>query len=461
MRWYIAVLLILLAALLLDAGLLAYSMYVLLGLLLLTRFLARSWINNLSAQRAVAPARRGDDGREEAERATGGLTADVGDRIKVRVTVTNGGRLPAPWVLLEDLLPPDALDRRFPRLKVKGQAAAHRHAVGRRDDDAGILRRMPDARLLPDRAAGNGERRPLRAASPLPRGRRADVPAGLPEDRAAGRLRPDLAAADRRRAHDPPPVRGSRRASPASAPTKLGDPLSRVHWRATARTGQLHSKVHEPSTLSGATVLLDFHSAGYPARGEPFRSELAVTAALALANAVYEMGQQVGLVTNGRDAADRLRLEGWRADPRTRQAARAAGRMSEESHRLRPQIVETRRGVEQLQRMRETLARVELSDGLTFADLITETTGRLPRDATIAAVLPDVTEATAAALGGLRRAGRAITVVLIQHDPNALETSYGRLIAEGVRDVRHLKEAAEVPDLCRRQVDRSAPYSVV
>ena len=88
---------------------------------------------------------------------------------------------------------------------------------------------------------------------------------------------------------------------------------------------RLHSKVHEPSTLSGATVLLDFHTAGYPVRGEPFRSELAVTAALSLANAVYEMGQQIGLVTNGRDAADRIRTEGWRTDPRTRRAARSTG----------------------------------------------------------------------------------------------------------------------------------------
>ena len=55
MRWYIAVVLILLAALLLDAGLLAYSMYVLLGLLLITRVLARSWINHLSATRTCAP----------------------------------------------------------------------------------------------------------------------------------------------------------------------------------------------------------------------------------------------------------------------------------------------------------------------------------------------------------------------------------------------------------------------
>jgi len=244
-------------------------------------------------------------------------------------------------------------------------------------------------------------------------------------------------------------------------PYELGDPLNRIHWRATARTGALHSKIHEPSTLAGATLLLDFHKAGYHERGEPFRSELAVTATLALANAVYEMGQQVGLVTNGRDAADRIRTEGGKTDPRTRQAARAVGAVKEESHRLQPLIVETRRGVEQLHRIRDTLARVELTDGLTFAELVTETTSRLPRDATIVAVLSDVPEGTAIALGGLRRAGRAITVVLIQHEENALETSYGRLIAEGIRDIRHLKSEDEVPDLCRKQVDRSAPYSVV
>ena len=32
---------------------------------------------------------------------------------------------------------------------------------------------------------------------------------------------------------------------------QAGDPLNRVHWRATARTGQLHSKVYEPSTVAG------------------------------------------------------------------------------------------------------------------------------------------------------------------------------------------------------------------
>ncbi len=104
-------------------------------------------------------------------------------------------------------------------------------------------------------------------------------------------------------------------------PYEAGDPLNRINWRATARTGALHSKVYEPSTVAGVTVLLDFHQASFDERHEPVRSELAVTMAASLANAVFEMGQQVGLVTNGRDAADRIRQEGWDFDFRSRSAA--------------------------------------------------------------------------------------------------------------------------------------------
>ena len=39
-----------------------------------------------------------------------------------------------------------------------------------------------------------------------------------------------------------------------------------------------------------------------------------------LTSAVYQLGQQVGLVTNGRDAIDRIRTEGWEHDFRTRDA---------------------------------------------------------------------------------------------------------------------------------------------
>ena len=167
----------------------------------------------------------------------------------------------------------------------------------------------------------------------------------------------------------------------------------------TARTGTLHSKIYEPSTLAGATLVLDFHRGGYHRRGEPHRSELAITAAASLAYAVFQLGQQIGLVSNGRDAADRIRLEGWEHDFRTRQAARQQSAMAEDSDRLQPLIVPTGRGVQQFQQIREVLARLELTDGLTAAQLILETASRLPRDATVVAVLPDAPVEIAPVLG--------------------------------------------------------------
>jgi uncharacterized protein (DUF58 family) len=119
----------------------------------------------------------------------------------------------------------------------------------------------------------------------------------------------------------------------------------------------LHSKVYEPSTVAGATILLDFHSAAHDRKHEPHRSELAITAAASIANAVYLMGQQVGLVTNGRDAADRIRYEGWAHDHRSRAAALAAASVRDKSDRLAPLSVPTSRGPEQLTRILEVLAR--------------------------------------------------------------------------------------------------------
>jgi uncharacterized protein (DUF58 family) len=434
MRWYIGVILILLAALVLQAGLLAYAMYVLLGVLIVSRLLARTSLDRLTAERSCK--RR---------------TAEIGDKVAVRVAVRNGGRLPVPWVLLEDLLPKQALNPRAPRLRLKGKRLVLRMLSpgGETEVQYQVECRLRGYYQLGPLVLEGGDlfglHRRYRVA--------ADPHFLLVYPKVVPLVGYDLASrrpiGDVRLTHrlyeDPTRIGGVRR-------YEAGDPLNRVHWRATARTGALHSKVYEPSTLAGATVLLDLHQAGYPARGEPHRSELAVTAAASLANAVYEMGQQVGLVSNGRDAADRIRLEGWDHEFRTRGAARQTAGMRDESERLQPVVVETRRGAEQFQHIREALARVELTDGMPFDRLLVETAGRIPRDATVVAVLPDVTVETALALGNLRRRGLAVAAVLILHEALQLERSYGRLLAEGVRDVRHLRDEAGLPELCRQQV---------
>src|SRR6266446_5109024 len=447
MRWFIAVIIILILSLILESGLLAFAAYVLLAMLFLSRFMAWNWIGNLTATR-------------ECNVETG----EIGQTVPVKLTIKNDSWLPVPWVLMEDLLPqahgltPEGMGG--PRLKIikgrrmrlcmlrPGRQVALEYTlelqlrgyyqigplVLESGDVFGLHRRyrvvtephflLVYPKVVPLEGFELASRRPVG------------------EIRLAHRL-----------FEDPTRIAGVRE-------YQRGDPLNRVHWRATARTGTLHSKIYEPSTIAGATIVLDFHKAGYAQRGEPMRSELAATAAASLANAVYETGQQVGLVTNGRDAADRIRLEGWDQDYRTRQAALRAPAMLDESTRLQPQVVATRRGVEQFQLIRETLGRIELTDGLTFAQLVLEATDRLPRDATVVAILPDVTVEAALALGNLRRQGYAVSVVLILIDDEDFEQTFGRLMAEGITDIRHLRDEQGLPTLCLHQAMRATPYLI-
>jgi uncharacterized repeat protein (TIGR01451 family) len=440
MKWFFGAVVLLLTALLLESGLLAYAMYVLLAVLIISRALARSWIEGISASRKCAQQ-----------------TAEIGESVQVDITVRNAGWLPVPWVLLEDLLPQAALEQKPPRLRIKGKRLQIRMLPAGKEVKA-------DYEIQCD-MRGYYQIGPMVMESGdlfgLHRRYRVDAepqyllvyPKVVPlqgYDLASRRPIGDVRMIHRL-FEDPTRISGVR-------PYEAGDPLNRVHWRATARTGMLHSKIYEPSTLAGATLLLDFHKAGYHRQGEPHRSELAVTTTASLANAVYELGQQVGLLSNGRDAVDRIRQEGWQHDHRTRLAARAKVEMRDSSARLEPLVVQTRRGMEQFQRIRETLARVELTDGLTTAELIIEVASRIPRDATVVAVLPDVSVETALALGTLRRQGFAVSAVLITLGPEQLEKSYGRLLAEGIMDVRHLVSEEGLPELCRQQVRKATPY---
>jgi uncharacterized repeat protein (TIGR01451 family) len=433
MKWFIGALVLLAAALVLESGLLAYAMYVLLGLLLINRFLARSWIEHLAVTRHCQ--RR---------------TAEVGERISVTVTVRNLGPVPVPWVLLEDVVPAAAGVLGKLRLKVRKKRLKIA-MLG--------LRGTTELQYeLEFRMRGYYQIGPLVLESGdlfgLHRRYRAGTaphyvlvyPNVLPlesYDVASRRPIGELQLAHRLY-EDPTRIAGVRA-------YEAGDPLNRVHWAATARTGQLHCKVYEPSCLAGATLILDLHVGSYHQQGEPYRSDLAVTAAATLAHAVYQLGQQVGLVTNGTDAAERIRLEGWAHDYRTRREALAGAALEVEDACVRPLVVPTRRGVEQFRRILETLARAELSDGLRFAELIIECAPRLPRDASVVAILADAPVAAVLALGNLRRQGFAVTAVLVMFTEEERTRAHGRLLAEGVA-VRHFHDEASLTALCQRQL---------
>jgi hypothetical protein len=121
--------------------------------------------------------------------------------------------------------------------------------------------------------------------------------------------------------------------------------------------------------------------------------------------------------------------------------------MRDRSDRLRPLVVPTRRSNTQLGQILETLARVEKTDGLTFAQLVRETASRLPRSATVIVLLTAVTPDMAIALGNLRRRGFAVTAIINVYDEYEFAKLAAPLIAEQV-DARQLRDRAAIPTVC-------------
>lgn len=431
--WLLAAIASLLAAVVFGLSLLAFALYALVGVMLLSRYLARSWTENVT-------------GRREMSRQV----AKVGETVAVSVAVRNRGRLPIVWLLVEDLLPRSALIHDPPNLRVlqrrtglwtlKGGAAStvfyqlqcHRRGyyqigplVAETGDLFGLHRRhralVPPRyltvhpRIIPLSGYAVASRRPI-----------GDV-------RLTYRL-----------FEDPTRAIGVR-------PYMPGDPLSRIHWRATAATGLLRSKQYEPSTVQGATLLLDFHQASFARGHEPVRSELAITATASIAGALYESGHPAGLITNGRDAADRIRRQASGQVLDSRGDVRRAAGMAASSDRLEPVRVATRRGPEQLLRILDALARLEKTNGLSFAQLVEESFSRIARDASVIAILTRVTRATAVALGMLHRQGFAVTAVLNVYDTYEFAEASAPLLAEGVA-TRHLKDEAAVATVCGQTV---------
>jgi hypothetical protein len=123
--------------------------------------------------------------------------------------------------------------------------------------------------------------------------------------------------------------------------------------------------------------------------------------------------------------------------------------MQSKSDRLRPLVVPTRRGPAQFIAILETLARMELTDGLSLPQLIEETAPRMPRDATVVAILALGDETSAIALSNLRRRGFAVTVVLNLFDSYEYSRIAGYFQAEGL-ETRQLKNEDSIVDICRQ-----------
>jgi uncharacterized protein (DUF58 family) len=93
--------------------------------------------------------------------------------------------------------------------------------------------------------------------------------------------------------YDPLKVVGVREYAP-------GDPLRTIHWAATARTGQLQTRIYERTTSRTLALFLDLDTFEYYYEGiDPELVERMISAVATLAQRGLELGYAVGLYVNG------------------------------------------------------------------------------------------------------------------------------------------------------------------
>jgi uncharacterized protein (DUF58 family) len=401
-----------------------YAVYALLGVLVISLLMGRSSLQKV-----------------ELERHCNRVKAEIGENATVSIEVRNRKALPIPWLIVEDVIPQ--------RLQAEGERALallmlpfarkslkyrvdcrYRgyHQIGptvlESGDFFGLVRRFL-----------TGSERNFITVYPKV------VPIGHWGIRTR---RPIGEVIVRQRLHeDPTRLAGVRY-------YQRGDPLNRIHWRATARSGELHSRVYEHSTLIGANIVLDFHQPSWEAASEEQagtpaalptdwfdNAEFAVTVAASLAAFVIEHKQCVGFISNAGDAADRVRREIMAESSETRTEAMEIAREEEAVDRLRPVEVPPQKGDAQWAHLMETFAHLEARDGLTCAKLINDEYEGWPREASLLIIVPALPALLLQQIARLRDAGFLVTVFVVRNEEDYI-VGRARLAAEHI-DVIHLR----------------------
>jgi len=306
----------------------------------------------------------------------------AGEIATLTVRVTNRKPVPVPWMDLRIELPEGiAPPRREPGMPVSSVGASFAPRARER-----LVLRFPleiaqrGAYVVGPMKVRAGdwlgfvqEERPLPLALEIVA---HPAPAGV-VDRHLASLRPVAESAMRRGlVPDPLRFRGVRQ-------YRGGDPVKEIHWKTSARLGELQTKVYEPATSLDAVFLVNVASYDqYWVQVDPDGAELVIAASAELVRLAGEAGRQVGLITNGLDNL-------------THERPRSA----------------LSRGPRALTRCLDILARLGPYAGAAPETVFLKERGRLPSGATLIAVTPNLPPRLVAALVVLRRSGHRVLAI--------------------------------------------------
>lgn len=188
------------------------------------------------------------------------------------------------------------------------------------------------------------------------------------------------------------------------------DSFRTVHWKASARTGQLQTKLYEPTRGTSLVLAVNISSFEHHWHGYwPAMLEYTLTMASSIAKWAFEQDYAVGITCNGAVAR------------------------SDQPFRLPPS-----RRYNQLQLILEMLASVRYYVTAEFGRHILQESPRLPIGATFVLVTPFINETIASSSVRLRESGRRVNWVVL-----------GKQKPDEIHNIRmhYLPIQAEEPDI--------------
>lgn len=173
-----------------------------------------------------------------------------------------------------------------------------------------------------------------------------------------------------------------------------GDSLRQIHWKSTARLGQLQTKVFEPTTTMDMSIFLDVRTMPPPHwGGVPRLLELGIIAAVSMANHAMAEGYRVGLYVNQKKM------------------------FPNEYIRIPPS-----QHADQMLHMLEALAQVHSSEAMPIASFVVQEARNLPWGSTLVVISAIPIDALLSALVKIKKAGRRVVLIVVGGSEPAIST---------------------------------------
>ncbi len=197
------------------------------------------------------------------------------------------------------------------------------------------------------------------------------------------------------------------------------DSLRRVHWKATAHTMQLQSKVYEATTTYTLVLFLNVATYIDAIHGiQPEIQELSICAAASVADWALNEGYAVGLYANTLMFLPEEQVQ-FEAEQQGEEVpnldATIAAQLKRRRIHLPPSSSE-----EQRKRIMEMLARILPSFGGSLEDIIQTERTRLPAGATVVVITSTMTERLLDTLARIKQAGHAVSILFASDTPSPL-----------------------------------------